>query len=233
MSDKPLFVNGWEVKGIRLADEFFAALIELLPLPAYLYFEGTSIASDVRALLDSSAVAPALQIPTRGTLWLKPSLFHVFASEPFIRELAELAGRHAEPEICDHFHAYNGGRWLMQWYDAFDDPLLVDESISELTLQSFCQGWEHNTLVDRSLQPTATRVAVARAVRYHARVTTSERPVRKAAWSPVAMSMILGLVYLLFLYGSLALAFAIGIWSPSACFAGRLVSMVCPSCLRA
>ena len=138
MSDKPLFVNGWEVRGIRRADEFLPALIELLPLPAYLCFEGTSIASDVRALFDSSAVAPALQIPT-GTLWPKPSVFHVFAREPFIRELAELAGRHAEPEICGHFHAYNGGRGLMQWYNAFDDPLLVDESITELTLQSFCR----------------------------------------------------------------------------------------------
>jgi hypothetical protein len=138
MSNRPLFVTGWEVTGIRCAEEFFSALVELLPLPVYLCFEGTSIASDVRALLASNAVAALLQIPA-GTLWPKPSVFHIFAREQFIRELAELAGRHAEPEICDHFHAYNDGHGLMQWYDAFDLPLLIDEAIAEATLRSFCR----------------------------------------------------------------------------------------------
>jgi hypothetical protein len=27
----------------------------------------------------------------------------------------------------------------MQWYDAFDDPLLIDESIPEAGIQNFCQ----------------------------------------------------------------------------------------------
>src|SRR5712691_7605956 len=119
MSNRPLFVSGWEIRGIRRAGEFFSALVELLPLPVYLCFEGTSISSDVRTLLASSAVAATLQIPA-GTLWPKPSVFHVFAREQFICELAELAGRHVGPEICDHFHAYNNGHGLMQWYDAFD-----------------------------------------------------------------------------------------------------------------
>lgn len=138
MSHEPLFVPGWEVSGIRQADEFFAGLVELLPLPTYFCFEGTSIESDVRALLDSNAVVPGRQIPT-GTLWPKPITIHVLASQAFIRQLAELARHHAEPEICDHFHAYKDGRGLLQWYDAFDLPLLVDGTIAELTLQRFCE----------------------------------------------------------------------------------------------
>jgi hypothetical protein len=138
MSNRPFLVSGWEVMGIRCAEEFFLALVELLPLPAYLCFEGTSIAPDVRTLLESNAVAATLQIRA-GTLWPKPSVFHVFASKQFVGKLAELAGRHAEPEICDHFHAYKDSHGLMQWYDAFDDPLLIDESVAEATLQSFCR----------------------------------------------------------------------------------------------
>src|SRR5579864_9213326 len=130
-----LFASGWEVTGIRSAEKFFSTLTDVLPLPVNLCFEGTSISSDVRALLASGAVAATLQIPP-GTIWPKPSVFHVLATEQLIHELAALAGRHAEPEVCDHFHAYNDSHGLMQWYDAFDLPLLIDESITEASLKS-------------------------------------------------------------------------------------------------
>lgn len=137
MSSRPLFANGWEVTGIRSADKFFSTLAEVLPLPVHLYFEGTSISPDVRKLIVSSAVAATLKIPP-GTIWPKPSVFHVLATEQFIHELAALARRHVGTEICDHFHAYNNSQGLMQWYDAFDLPLLIDKSITEASLQSFC-----------------------------------------------------------------------------------------------
>jgi hypothetical protein len=131
------FRCGWQVFGIKRAAKFFLALTGFLPLPVYLCFEGTSIASDVAELFASNAVAPTLQIPT-GTIWPKPIMFHVLATEQFIRELAALATRHAEPEICDHFHVYKDGHGLMQWYDAFDLPLLIDESVAEASLQDLC-----------------------------------------------------------------------------------------------
>ena len=138
MPSRPLFVSGWEVAGISSAEKFFSALTEILPLPVYLCFEGTRISADVRTLLASSAVAPRLTIPP-GTIWPKPSVFHVLATEQFLHELAASAGKHAEPEVCDHFHAYNDSHGLMQWYDAFDLSLLIDESISEEKLQTFCR----------------------------------------------------------------------------------------------
>ena len=133
----PLFVSGWEVTGIKSAGKFFPALTQILPLPVNLCFEGTRISPDVQALLVLNAVTPSLQIPL-GTIWPKPSVFHVRATREFIDQLAVLAVKHAEPEICDHFHAYNDSRGLMQWYDAFDLPLLVEESIAERNLESFC-----------------------------------------------------------------------------------------------
>jgi hypothetical protein len=139
MSGKPLFINGWSVSGIRSAKNFFSALSDLLPLPVRLCFEGTTISSDVQKLLASSAVTATLQIPS-GTTWPKPSVFHVLATEQFFHELTALAGRHAESEVCDHFHAYNDSRGLMQWYDAFDLPLLIDESIKEADLEKFCRS---------------------------------------------------------------------------------------------
>lgn len=138
MSTKPLVETGWNLRGIRSAEEFFTALPEILPLPANLYFEGTSISRDVDSLLASYPATQILQIPP-GTIWPKPSVFHVRVTEQFLRELAALARSHAEPEICDHFHAYSGTQGLMQWYDAFSgDPLLVDQSIPEAQVHRFC-----------------------------------------------------------------------------------------------
>lgn len=139
MSAKPLFVSGWEVAGIRSAEKFFSALPEILPLPANLCFEGASISSDVQALFASSAVAPTLQIPP-GTIWPKSRIFHVRATGQFLQQLASLAEKHAESEVCDHFHAYNDAHGLMQWYDAFSgDSLLVDAAIPEASVQNFCR----------------------------------------------------------------------------------------------
>jgi len=112
---------------------------EILPLPANLCFEGTGISPDVQSLLVSNPATEILPIPA-GTIWPKPSVFHVRATETFLDQLAALAEHHAEPEMCDHFHAYNGLQGLMQWYDAFSgDPLLVDGSIAEAKVQTFCR----------------------------------------------------------------------------------------------
>ena len=137
MSTKPLFDSGWELPGIRSAEKFFSSLTEILPLPANLCFEGTSITSDVQSLFASNAATQTLQIPP-GTIWPKPSVFHVRATEQFLDQLVVLARHHAESEICDHFHAYSGNQGLMQWYDAFSgDALLVAESIAEAKVQTF------------------------------------------------------------------------------------------------
>jgi hypothetical protein len=139
MSAKPLIDNGWELPGITSAEKFFSVLPEILALPVNLCFEGTSISPDVQSFFASHAATQILQIP-RGTIWPKPSVFHVRATEQFLRQLAALAERHVGPEICDHFHAYDDNQGLMQWYDAFSgDPLLVDESVGEMKVQTFCR----------------------------------------------------------------------------------------------
>ena len=139
MATKPLFDSGWELPGITSAEKFFVLLPEILVLPANLCFEGTRIAPDVQSFFASHAATQIQQIPP-GTVWPKPSVFHVRATERFLHQLAALARKHAEPEICDHFHVYDGNQGLLQWYDAFSgDPLLLDESVGEMKVQIFCR----------------------------------------------------------------------------------------------
>jgi hypothetical protein len=135
---KRLSGSGWEVTGIRIASDFFAAVQVLFPLPVHLCFEGTSIEIDVWELLNTRAVSALTEIP-KGTIWPKPRTIHVLANEDFLRALSSLADDHAEPEICDHLHGYNESRILFEWYDAFDDPLFLDTSIPEARVREFCQ----------------------------------------------------------------------------------------------
>jgi hypothetical protein len=139
MATKPLFDSGWELREITSAEKFFSLLPEIVVLPVNLCFEGTSISPDVQSFF-ASHVATQIRLIPPGTIWPKPSVFHVRATKQFLDQLAELAGKHAEPEICDHFHAYDGNQGLIQWYDAFSgDPLLVDESVGEKKVQTFCR----------------------------------------------------------------------------------------------
>ena len=94
---------------------------------------------DALVLFASNAVAHPLEIPP-GTIWPKPSMFHVHATKQFLQQLAAFTGRHAEAEICDHFHAYSNSQGLLRWYDAFSgDPLLIEKSIPEANVQDFCR----------------------------------------------------------------------------------------------
>jgi len=139
MAEESLLKPGWEIEGISTARPFFSSIGILLPLPVYFCFEGTSIEPDVWALLQKNSASPHLQVPT-GTLWPKPRVIHVLATAEFVSNLAAIADSHAEPEICDHLHAYKDSKLLLQWHDAFDLPILLDVSIPEEFVQNFCRA---------------------------------------------------------------------------------------------
>jgi hypothetical protein len=139
MTEQPLFNSGWEVDGIRDGEHFFGALHEILPISACMVLEGVSIAPDVRCVLESAAVPVRRHIPS-GTIFPTPTAYHVPASMSLLASLADLAAAHAEPELCDHFHAYDDLRVLVQWYDAFNLSMLADISIPESKIRKLCDA---------------------------------------------------------------------------------------------
>lgn len=132
------FERRWEIRGLRSPREFFSALPVLVSLPVYLRLSGHSD-PDVRAFLEQQEADP--EADTRwGTLYRGEIAFCVLATDESLSALSELAGHHAAPEICDDLHVYSTERILLEWYDAFDGPLVVDASISEASVQKFCAG---------------------------------------------------------------------------------------------
>jgi hypothetical protein len=141
----------WEISPPRDAADFLRAISLLAPPESVLYLEGGSPPAEVRAYLANNAATRITKV-TMGTIWPRPETFHVSISPRSLEGLAQLADRHALPEIAIHLHVYKGTEVLLQWYDAGDDdPLLVSKQIPEETVREFCRrlGVTYRDAADR------------------------------------------------------------------------------------
>lgn len=127
----------WEVSAIRDLPQFLRALPALLPSGAVLYLEDVS-AQDVIAFLAAKSAKGTSKVAL-GTIWPRPNFFHLEVTETNMMELAELSERHATPEVCIHLHAYKDSRVVLEWHDAFTQPLLLACDILENRVAEFCR----------------------------------------------------------------------------------------------
>src|SRR5579864_4662446 len=121
MPDPPLqFWNlpHWELKGLPESASFFRHLAAAFPSATTLFVEGTSVARDVDHFLRSAA-DPGDYLPKRQTLWPRPKQYRLRCDGPTLATLADLAERHAEPELFDHLFLYDGAKALLEYPDAF------------------------------------------------------------------------------------------------------------------
>ena len=128
----------WEVsdKGLDHA-AFFRALPMLVGEGATLVVEGGSHPPELRTLLEGHSV-PGRSKVALGTVWPRGTVFHVPASRTVVAALAAVCEHCAYPEICDHLHVYDNDSVLLQWYDAFSQPLWVSKRVSGGAMEAFC-----------------------------------------------------------------------------------------------
>ena len=131
--------NSWAVSGVRDAEGFFSAVQPLVAGATHVFLEG-SPAQDVAALLRAH-IDPSDYLAPVGTLWSWPARerrMSLKASAALFSELSAAAAHHAELEICTHIHVYRNGEALLQWFDAFIDPVLISRIISIEVVEQFC-----------------------------------------------------------------------------------------------
>ena len=129
----------WELKGLPDFALFFQRLMAALPDATTLFVEGTSVARDVDDFL-TSAAEPGNYLPARQTIWPRPKQYRLRCDGPMLAALADLAERHAEPEVLDHLFVYNGSQVLLEFPDAFagrDCPALISAEADESRIRSF------------------------------------------------------------------------------------------------
>lgn len=126
----------YEIRGKTDFPKLFGALSILLPQDAILYFEGGYYKGKSLAFFQRYAIEEQCHVAV-GILWPRPEYFHVPATHEILLELSKLSGAIAEPELAIHFHAYRQGTVLLQWHDAFSDPMFISSTIPEEIVQAF------------------------------------------------------------------------------------------------
>jgi|1185.fasta_scaffold384672_1 hypothetical protein len=131
------YARAWEVSSpprpIRLA----SALRVLLSEEGIVALEGTSIHPQVKQTLQPHLIVAAFEIRP-GTLYPRPEWLHMRASEVALNALNELVNSCAGPEICNHLYAYEDSTLLLEWHDAFSDPIHVAGTVSPKVIAAFC-----------------------------------------------------------------------------------------------
>jgi hypothetical protein len=131
--------NCWRVSGVRSAERFFRGIQLLVPDATHVFLEGTP-APDIVAIITAHSADTEYGAPV-GTIWSWPGRdrrFTLRASPALFVRLCEAAPNHAEPEICSHLHVYTDGEPLLQWFDAFVDPLLISKVVGRDRVEQFC-----------------------------------------------------------------------------------------------
>ena len=141
----------WEVDGPTTFTELFCALQHLLPQNAVLYFEGGLLDAEILDFMATSAIPEQTHV-AMGTIWPRPRVFHVPATASTLTTLAAIMEHHAEPELAVHFHVYQADTVLLEWHDAFAQPMLISGSIPEEQVRAFAEmiGKTYNKIVEQT-----------------------------------------------------------------------------------
>lgn len=131
--------RAWIVSAPSRPIPFAAAFRVLLSDRAVVAIEGISISDDVKQILQAHVVEPTLQIRP-GTVFPQTEWLHIRATAEALSAIDELVNTHADPEICNHLYAYVNGMLLLQWHDAFSDPIHVNGIVSPPLIATFCRA---------------------------------------------------------------------------------------------
>lgn len=126
----------WEVSGKTDFPSLMGALPDLLPGECTLYFEGGSPSGQLLDFLKEHGVPERAHV-AYGTIWPRPRVFHLPASPQTMSRLANLTSSCTYPELAVHFHVYRDQAVLLEWHDAFTQPMLLSGELPEQKIKAF------------------------------------------------------------------------------------------------
>jgi hypothetical protein len=130
--------QNWEVDPPVDFPTLFRALNTWLPENSILCFEDGQGDREIRSLVEEIAIPDELN---ESSIQASPGPFFVQATKENLRRLTELMEHHAEPELAIHFHVIHDGKLMVEWYDAFTDPMRINGAVvSEETVSRFANA---------------------------------------------------------------------------------------------
>ena len=129
----------WAVAEVRDPVLFFRHLAVLIPEDSILYFEGVSLAPAAVSLYRANRARDAICV-ARETIYPVPEVFHVSMGRSVVAGLLELLRTHLQPSCFIHVKAYQDGKLVFSFHDAFDgSELLISDRVSEEAVRAFCK----------------------------------------------------------------------------------------------
>lgn len=130
-------VERWVLEGLREPIGFFRHLRLLIPAGSILCFEGSAILPEVSQLYTKNRAANAICV-VRDSIFPVPETFHVAMTDEVIEELIGMLGHHSVESCFHHVKAYQDGKLLFTFHDAFDGSyFLVSDRIAETEVSAF------------------------------------------------------------------------------------------------
>lgn len=129
----------WLISCCKDFPAFLRTLSDIFPYDSVLYIEGGKPPKDIQSYLEARKSTHITKV-AMGTIWPYPQYFHIPITSDNSNGLAQLAEKHHIFEIAAHIHIYNNDRMLLQWYDAFTDPLYISKDIPEEKIKQFCSA---------------------------------------------------------------------------------------------
>ena len=129
----------WEISACRDMPAFLRTLITMIPEDSILYLEDGSPDREISSYLEKRKTPSPCKVQL-GTIWPRPVCYHMPFTPDNVTGLAEIMERHATPEVAVHIHVYKDNKILLQWYDAFDDPMYISDAVDEEKIRQFCES---------------------------------------------------------------------------------------------
>ncbi len=126
----------WEVEGPKTFVDLFKSLQGWVEKGDVLYFEGGTPDTIISNFMEKYSIPAKLNVGL-GTIFPKPKIYHVPAKPDFIKILIDMMENHAEPELAVHFHIYRDDKIILEWHDAFSQPMLLG-NILESQVKNLC-----------------------------------------------------------------------------------------------
>ena len=128
----------WELDGDTNFSALLSALDILLPPGCVLYCEGGSPTGSLLNFLRQHSIPEQVHV-ARGTIWPKPRAFHVPASQATLSALSDLMRERTHAELAIHFHIYRDKIVLLEWHDAFTQPMLLAGDLPQHEVRAFAE----------------------------------------------------------------------------------------------
>ena len=126
----------WEIHAVSDPSLFLRSLPILVPEPgAVLYVEGTTDGS-IREFLRGRESAARVKV-AYGTIWPRPDVHHILMTTNNLECLAALVESESLGYLCNHLHVYRDDQMLLQWYDAWFDPIFISTTVPEELVARF------------------------------------------------------------------------------------------------